>query len=207
MIFCKSHEILVKNRCPQATKGKNNSPQRLFLSFHDGGQSDYVRFKDEEQFLRNLLKETERQHQRTIRTIYDANGSLLKSSRALLHAFAEKFKQKYDTIPIQIECMGTLLNCNISKLPDATNEILEEPISLDELYDAVKAGKPHKASGSDGITQEFFKSNWEIIKEDLLQILKEMYGESQLTLCPLTFQNARNLYVACPSKRSKALLS
>jgi hypothetical protein len=67
----------------------------------------------------------------------------------------------------------------MSKLPDVTNEILE-PISLDELYDAVKAGKPHKSPGCDGITQEFFKSKWEIIKEDLLQIVNKMYGESQL---------------------------
>jgi hypothetical protein len=59
----------------------------------------------------------------------------------------------------------------MSKPPDATNEILEESISLDEVCYAVKAGKPHKAPGCDGISQEFFKSKWEIIKEDLSHIV------------------------------------
>jgi hypothetical protein len=65
--------------------------------------SDYDRFKDEEPSLHHLLKERKRQHQRTIHTIYDTNGSLLKSSRDILRAFTEELKQKYDTLSIQTE--------------------------------------------------------------------------------------------------------
>jgi hypothetical protein len=60
--------------------------------------SDYDRFNDEEPYLHHLLKERKRQYQRTIHTICDNNGALLKFSIDILRAFAEKFKQKYYTI-------------------------------------------------------------------------------------------------------------
>jgi hypothetical protein len=44
----------------------------------------------------------------------------------------------------------------MSKFPEAANVVLEESISLDELYNAVKAWKPHKAPGHEGIPKIFF---------------------------------------------------
>jgi hypothetical protein len=47
---------------------------------------------------------------------------------------------------------------------------------MDELYLAVKSGKPHKAPGYDGICQEFFKVTWEEMKHDMLDILNQMHS-------------------------------
>ena len=73
--------------------------------------------------------------------------------------------------------MKRLMDCNLSTIPDAANLALEEPVTLDEIYQAIKAGKPHKAPGYDGICLEFLKKTWETTKEDLLQIVNEMYTE------------------------------
>jgi len=48
---------------------------------------------------------------------------------------------------------------------------LEAPISLSEIRNAIAKGKSHKAPGNGGIGLEFYKSEWETIKTDLLQIL------------------------------------
>jgi len=69
------------------------------------------------------------------------------------------------------------MDCNLSTIPDTANLALEEPVALEEIYEAIKTGKPHKAPGYDGICLEFLKKTWETTKEDLLQIVNEMYAE------------------------------
>jgi hypothetical protein len=69
----------------------------------------------------------------------------------------------------------------LSKLPPQATEILEEPITLQELRIAVRAGKARKAPECDGISHEFFKSTWEVTSADLLQIMNTMYLEATIT--------------------------
>jgi hypothetical protein len=140
--------------------------------------SDYDRFRDEEPSLHHLLKERKRQRQRTIHTLCDNNVTIQHTSIDILRAFAEHFRQKYDTKPIQTDQIRTLLECNMPRIPEEANEQFEQPIIMDELHYAIKAGKPHKSPGHDGIPHEFFKLKWEVIKEELLQIMNEMYVQS-----------------------------
>ena len=113
--------------------------------------------------------------------ILDKNGSPQTSSQDILHVSAEHFKSKYDTIPLSGECMKRLMDCNLSTVPDAANLALEEPITLEEIYQAIKTEKPHKAPGYDGICLEFLKKTWETTKEDLLLIVNEMYTEENIS--------------------------
>jgi len=41
---------------------------------------------------------------------------------------------------------------------------LTDPITLEELWNAISKGKPHKAPGIHGICLEFYKSVWDVIK-------------------------------------------
>jgi hypothetical protein len=50
-----------------------------------------------------------------------------------------------------------MLDCGLKKLPSIAANILEEPITLEELRTAVATGKARKAHGCDGISHEFFK--------------------------------------------------
>jgi len=77
--------------------------------------------------------------------------------------------------------MKLLTDCNLSTVPDAANLALEEPVTLEEIYQAIKTGNPHKAPGIDGIRLEFLKKTWEATKEDLLQIVNEMYIEENIS--------------------------
>ena len=100
--------------------------------------------------------------------ILDKNGSPQTSSQDILHVSAEHFKSKYDTITVSGECLTRLMDCNLSTVPEEANLALEEPITLEEIYQAIKTGKPHNAPEYDGICVEFLKKTWETTKENLL---------------------------------------
>jgi hypothetical protein len=57
---------------------------------------------------------------------------------------------------------------------EAIKEI-NDTITMEELHEAVKKGKPNKATGEDGISQEFFKIMWDTIKDELLEVINQMY--------------------------------
>ena len=63
------------------------------------------------------------------------------------------------------------------KVPDAANLALEEPVTLEDIYQAIKTRKPHKAPRYDGVCLEFLKKTWDTTKEDHLQIVNLMYTE------------------------------
>jgi hypothetical protein len=54
-------------------------------------------------------------------------------------------RQKYDHILIRAESTRSILECVIKVISGSANAALEEPITLDELYCAIKQGKTNKA--------------------------------------------------------------
>jgi hypothetical protein len=70
--------------------------------------------------------------------------------------------------------------CWTAALRIAAN-ILEEPITLEELRAAVAIGKARKAPGCDGISHVFFKITWEVTKHELLNFMYTMYSDAMIT--------------------------
>ena len=69
----------------------------------------------------------------------------------------------------------------MSTVPDPANLALEEPVTLEEIYHTIQTEKHHKSPGYDGICQEFLKKTWETTKENLLQIVNEMYCDELIS--------------------------
>jgi hypothetical protein len=153
---------------------------------------------DEEPSLHHLLKERKRQQQRTINTLYDAEGVLQDTSINILRDFAGYFKDKYATKPIQPDKIRALLDCNLPKIPDEEHEHLEKLISTEEIYQAIQKGKPHKSPGQDGIPLEFYIQKWNTMKTDLLQISNEFYIQSNLTI------TQKQWIILCVPKKNQA---
>jgi hypothetical protein len=79
------------------------------------------------------------------------------SSTEVLRIFTEYLRCRYDHITIDDECVRRITDCGLRTIPPAANEALEEPITMDELLQAIKKGKAREAPGRDGICLEFFK--------------------------------------------------
>jgi len=60
------------------------------------------------------------------------------------------------------------------------NEALIRPITQEEVYHAVKEIPPWKVLGLDGFTTNFFHHCWDLIKEEVLQVVEESRTSSQV---------------------------
>ncbi|KAJ1167540.1 hypothetical protein NDU88_007931 [Pleurodeles waltl] len=56
-------------------------------------------------------------------------------------------------------------------------EVLNAPLTLEELHIAVKSFKSGKTPGSDGLPIEFYTSQWDLVGPDLLELYEEMEQE------------------------------
>jgi len=85
--------------------------------------------------------------------------------------------------------------CRLNRIPPAANAALDEPVTVDELLLAVKKVKVNKSPGRDGICQEFFKANWESLKQDMLVIMNQMFVDGIIT------ENQKHGVLVCLPKK------
>jgi len=147
-----------------------NSKHHLGMFIDNGEQK---RIKNEEPSLHNLLNIRKRQGQLTIHQLYDTDGSLKTSPADIVRVFTDYMGRKYDHIQVNEERMRHMMNCGLKTIHTA----LEESITMEEIFQAVKQGKSNKAPGQDGICIDVIKKTWEGTKYDLLEIMNNMYRD------------------------------
>lgn len=106
-------------------------------------------------------------------------------------------RQKYDNIPVDAESIRCMAACRLNKIPPAAHAALE-PVTVDELLLAVKNVKANKSPERDGICQEFFKANWEWLKQGILVIMKQMFVDGIIT------ENQKRGVLVCLPKKPGA---
>ena len=146
---------------------------RMFI---DNGEQD--RISGEEPSPHHLLKIRKRQAHRTVHQVYDTDGSLKTPPADILRVFTDYMRRKYDHIQVNEERMRHMMNCGLNLIPSAANTTLEESITMEELFQAVKQGKANKAPGQDGICLEFIKKAWDVTKCDLLEVMNNIYRDA-----------------------------
>jgi len=60
-------------------------------------------------------------------------------------------------------------------------EHLNQPIDIEEIRLALSTGKRQKTPGSDGLDREFYKTHWKTMKDDLRNVLNQMYLNKAIT--------------------------
>ncbi|KAJ1125470.1 hypothetical protein NDU88_003902 [Pleurodeles waltl] len=63
------------------------------------------------------------------------------------------------------------------KVSTPAREVLNAPLTLEDLHLAVKSFKSGKTPGSDGLPIEFYTSLWDLVGPDLLELYEEMEQE------------------------------
>ena len=77
----------------------------------------------------------------------------------------EGFYQKlYKTKLFEAPDFKILNNLNGPKLTDEESQLLEGPLTEEELYRALQSCKNNKSPGSDGFPAEFYKTFWNEVK-------------------------------------------
>jgi len=100
--------------------------------------------------------------------------------------------RKYSTIEMDNESMATLVDPIHTVCPTNYVELLEEPITSEEILTALRSHARHQSPGIDGICLEFYTANLETIHADLLQLLNYMFQNKHIS--PPTETWNRNVF-------------
>ena len=113
--------------------------------------------------------------------ILDENGVLKHGTENVLKRQIEYYKKLYKEEPTSYEKQQFFLS-NITKtLSQTSYDYLEEPLSLDEQFFAVKAMKMNKSPGPDGLTSEFYQVFWNVISPIFMEVISYIFEHGELT--------------------------
>jgi exonuclease III len=128
------------------------------------------RIDDETPSLYHIVQARKRRTQRTIQCIEDGQGIVHHTPREILNVFAKHYTHKYGTIDINEGSMQCMLNAIHPITLDLQTPLDDQPISMDEIQRALRRGI-QKAPGPDGIVSAFYIENWDVIKQDLCDVV------------------------------------
>jgi len=114
-------------------------------------------------YLFHFIKRRQLRGQREVSEVQDRDHGWEKSARDIVRVFSEHMRGKYCPIQVDEYSVRTKLETGYRCVPDACREILEMPITAEELKAAVFKGDSKKSPGRDGIGLYFFKVLWENI--------------------------------------------
>ena len=64
--------------------------------------------------------------------------------------------------------------------PNTYSDLAEQPITPEEIHPALQKGGRNKSPDSDSIGLEFYTTKWKIIKEDIAEILNQMFLQQSI---------------------------
>jgi len=67
-------------------------------------------------------------------------------------------------------------------LTNQDKDALVAPFTPGEIEQAIRAGGRKKTPGRDGLTSEFYEHIWEISRDEMVEIINQMFWERHVTL-------------------------
>jgi len=138
-------------------------------------------FQEERMSRFHLIKRRQRREQREISEVQDRDHEWQTSARDIVRVFSEHMRSKYHHREVDEDSVRTMLETGYGCVPDAWREIIEMPITAQELKAAVFKRDSKKSPGRDGVGLELFKVLWEDIAGDMrtlfTQILRDRKSE------------------------------
>jgi hypothetical protein len=130
--------------------------------------------------LYHVLRTVKRRVARTIRQIQDQSGRITDPNE-ITHTFLERMRDKYGPIEVTDNGIDELLSAIQPQDRTDYAAYLEQPITSEELFTALNSGGSNKSLGPGGINRGFYITLWDTVREDLLEILNEMFLHNCMT--------------------------
>jgi hypothetical protein len=143
--------------------------------------SERDRIDGEETTLYQVLKAKKIREARIIQRTQNQQGRITEEPTEIAYIFVEHWKEKYSPIDVSDKCVEEMLNAVRSNDLSSYVENLEKPITAEELRDALKSGGPNKTQGPHGISREFYVRMWDVISDDILRVMNQMYIHKDIT--------------------------
>jgi len=106
--------------------------------------------------LFHLIKRRQQKGQLQISEVQDRDHGWQTSVRDIVRVFSEHMRSKYRPLHVDEDSVGTMLETGYGCVPVIWREILEMPITAEDLKTAVFKGDSKKSPGRDTLGLEFF---------------------------------------------------
>lgn len=132
-------------------------------------------------------------------SLHSPDGTLVTEPTQVTTLFRDFFTALYASkAPTDNTLMEAFLNdFSIPRLTEAQTEILEAPLTTDEILKAIAEFPKAKAPGSDGLPVEFYSTYSEILIPRLLKLYNSIFAESEL---PASMREATIVLIPKPGK-------
>ena len=90
-------------------------------------------------------------------------------------------RNMYDTIEVNDASVEKLMEVVRSEQHTSYEGRLESPFEPTEKYRAIQAGRQKKTRRNDGPCCEFYTHNWAIIKDDLREVINQMFWAGNIS--------------------------
>lgn len=130
-------------------------------------------------FFLNLEKS--RVCEKNISQIFDKDGQLITNFTDILRVQKEHFEQIYK---LRVEDswkedqFSSEPNCRLEQMD---RDVLDLPLTIEELYDAIKDMKLNKCPGTDGLSVEFYRKFWKELSIPMFDCLNEVFRRGFLS--------------------------
>uniref|UniRef100_A0A8C4NJP1 Reverse transcriptase n=1 Tax=Eptatretus burgeri TaxID=7764 RepID=A0A8C4NJP1_EPTBU len=132
----------------------------------------------------SLERKTKTQQQ--LLSVQSPEGGIVSEPKMIKRIVVDYFSSLFCAKKIDLNVAKAFIE-PLPKLSESQRASLESSITLEELGLALSSMASGKAPGLDGIPCEFYKTFWDIIGPELLEVLKESFQVGEL---PLSFRRA-----------------
>jgi len=87
----------------------------------------------------------------------------------------------YDTIEVNDASVEKLMELVRCEQHTSYEGMLDSPFGSTEIYRAIQAGGRKKTAGNDGLGLEFYSHSWAIIKDDLCEVINQMFWTGNIS--------------------------
>ncbi len=126
--------------------------------------------------------EKTRQSKNTIKRLKDTSGTIVHTDDKILKVGTHFYDTLFETKNIPQEKIDDYLDkVEIENtLNESQKNMCDEDISESEIHTVIKNLKTEKSPGSDGLTPEFYKHFWPVIKDMYMKMIKETQEKGEL---------------------------
>ena len=175
---------------PQARAGNIGAMNRITAKIVDlhrkrmegikrGGEGSEV-WLEEKASIYNIIRQKQRREQRTVTSICDDDGRTYTDSKTILAVFREELQRKYANRPVEEDAIREILSIDHGSLDEQERDAMDEPLTEMELRQAINKGGGNKAPGPDGIGRALFLGMWEDLKQEWMEIFKDMFDNGRI---------------------------
>ena len=112
--------------------------------------------------------------------IKDENGKIKQGLENIMNEQVKFYSKLLSSEGWDKNAANELLKNVHQKISDDDRKLCEEPISESEVSAVIKSLKPEKSPGQDGITAEFYKLYWPVIKDEFMFVIREIENDNCL---------------------------